>query len=312
MDRPVAQHVRRTNRQGCNHVFVGHLDALSRAARGWLRSMCSLWLLVATLVALSAVPAGAAQAPGVAQSTPADALERGRAIAADAARRLQGFRDYQVTVRMLLVHPGSGRDAREMRVRSIEMPNQGERSLVDFDSPLDQRGTALLTHATVGQEDEQWLFLPALNRVKRIAGRNRSGPFVGSEFAFEDLTEQQFGRYTYRYIDSQRLADGVPCDRVERVPLDSNSGYARQIAWFDVEARRLRRIDFFNRRGNPVKTYTASDFRLYDGRWWRPLRMRMQSLSSGRYTELTWGEFRFGTGLSADKDFAVTTLLRAR
>ena len=282
-----------------------------------------LWSVLVSLAGLVAAPSIAAPsiaAPSIAaaapvaapSAAPTDPVARGTAIAADAARRLAGFRDYQVSVRMLLVHPGSGQELREMRVRNIEMPEQGERSLVDFDSPLDQRGTALLTHSKAGQEDEQWLFLPALNRVKRIAGRNRSGPFVGSEFAFEDLTEQQLARYRYRYLDSQRLADGVLCDRVERVPLDANSGYSRQIAWYDVEARRLRRIDFFDRRDNPVKTFTASEFRLYAARWWRPLRMRMQSVNSGKYTELVWGEFRFGTGLSADRDFNVATLQRSR
>ncbi len=331
MDNSVAQHVRSTRVRSrvwnlcrlfvvllCSmrsrvlaacRASIGQGDATRRMpvqpGRLW-------WPVLVGLAGLAALPLSAAQAPVFAQSAPTDPVARGRAIAADAARRLEGFIDYQVSVRMLLVHPGSGQDVREMRVRNIEMPAQGERSLVDFDSPLDLRGTALLTHSNVGQEDAQWLFLPALKRVKRIAGRNRSGPFVGSEFAFEDLTEQQFGRYTYRYIDAQRLADGVLCDRVERVPLDVDSGYSRQIAWYDVEARRLRRIDFFDRRGNPAKTYTASEFRLYAGRWWRPLRMRMNSLSSGKYTELVWGEFRFGTGLSADKDFNVATLQRSR
>ncbi len=299
MDNSVAQPVRST-------LVSGHVGKPY-----WLRIVL-LRSVLASLAGLAAMPWSAAQAAVAAQSSPTDPVARGRAIAAEAAGRLQGFRDYQVSVRMLLVHPGSGQDVRELRVRNIEMPDLGERSLVDFDSPLDQRGTALLTHSKASQEDEQWLFLPALKRVKRIAGRNRSGPFVGSEFAFEDLTEQQLGRYSYRYIDSQRLADGVLCERVERVPLDANSGYSRQIAWYDVEARRLRRIDFFDRRDRPAKTYTASEFRLYSGRWWRPHRMRMQSLNSGRYTELVWGEFRFGAGLSAEQDFNVSTLQRTR
>lgn len=288
--------------RAASRVAVPAVIATSRARLACV--LCAWLVLVAGVGA--AVPLAAAPAVAL----PAD-VARGRDIAAEAARRASGFVDYQVDVRMLLVHPNSGQDVREMRVRNIEMPGGGERSLVVFDAPADQRGTALLTHSRPGAEDEQWLLLPALNRVKRIAGGHRSGPFVGSEFAFEDLTEQQFGRYRYRWLDVQRL-DGVPCDRVERVPVDPNSGYARQVAWYDQDERRLRRIDFFDRRGEALKTFVASDFRQYAGRWWRATRMSMQNLQSRKRTELQWDTFRFGTGLSAERDFSVTALKRVQ
>lgn len=267
--------------------------------------LCGLCMLLAMFL-VPAAPVTAAPAAAV----PED-VARGRAIAADAARRASGFVDYQVDVRMLLVHPNAGQDVRQMRVRHLELPGGGERSLVLFDAPADQRGTALLTHSRPGAQDEQWLFLPALNRVKRIAGGHRSGPFVGSEFAFEDLTEQQLGRYTYRWLDVQPQ-DGVPCDRVERVPVDPASGYARQVAWYDRDERRLRRIDYFDRRGGALKTYVATDFRRHQGRWWRPARMAMLNLLNGKRTELLWGDFRFATGLDAERDFSVTALRRSR
>ena len=293
----------------CAHLAATHaLQArgrVVRAARRVARAArhVTWWPALLLLLLLSL-----AQGQAVAA---ADAAARGREIAADAVRRAAGFVDYQVDVRMLLVHPNAGRDERQMRVRHLELPGGGERSLVLFDAPADQRGTALLTHSRAGAEDEQWLYLPALGRVKRIAGGHRSGPFVGSEFAFEDLTEQQLGRYTYRWLDVQRQ-DGAPCDRVERIPVDPDSGYARQVAWYDQDERRLRRIDFFDRRGGALKTYVASDFRRHEGRWWRPARMVMLNQLNGRRTELLWGNFRFATGLDAERDFSVTALRRSR
>lgn len=263
-------------------------------------------LLLALLVAVDPCPHAA-----IANPLEADAARRGQAVAAEAVQRVRGFGDYQVDVRMVLTHPDSGVDTRQLRVKYLESADGGERSLVVFDAPADQRGTALLTHSTPGLEDAQWLFLPALRRVKRIAGGHRSGPFVGSEFAYEDLTEQQLARYRYRYLDAQPLG-GVLCDRVERWPVDRHSGYSRQIAWYDREARRLRRIDFFDRRGEPVKRLVASQFELFDGRWWRPRVVRMDNLQSRKRTELFWGAFRFGSGLDAERDLSVRALERVR
>ena len=84
-----------------------------------------------------------------------------------------------------------------LSLRTLEVPDEsvGDKSLIIFDSPRDIKGTALLSYAKILDPDDQWLYLPALKRVKRISSVNKSGPFVGSEFAFEDFTALELNKY---------------------------------------------------------------------------------------------------------------------
>ena len=285
-------------------VVIGSDGPLMIACWGWLSRHRPGWrrCVRAALRALLIVCAADAVADDVA---------KGLAIAEEAHQRNAGFADYQVSVAMILRHPHAADDERKLRISGIEMAGDGERSLIVFDAPADQRGTALLTYAHGTVDDDQWLFLPALQRVKRIVSTNRAGPFVGSEFAFEDLSAQEVARYAYRYLDQAPFED-ARCDRVERVPTYKNSGYSRQIVWYDIAERRTRRVDFYDRRGELLKTYTASGFVRYLDHTWRAGTMHMQNVQTGRSTILVWTGFRFRTGLDAERDFSVTSLRRSR
>jgi hypothetical protein len=169
---------------------------------------------------------------------------------------------------------------------------------------------ALLTHAHNQRDDDQWLYLPALKRVKRIAARNRSGPFVGSEFAYEDLTEEQVDAFEWRYDGLEPCSLGE-CHRVERIPVESWSGYSRQVAWYDTEALRLVRVEYFDRKGDRLKVLEASDWERSPEGYWRARRMDMRNELTKRRTELLWEPHAFGTGLDAD-DFTPEALERVR
>ncbi|MEE4298972.1 MAG: outer membrane lipoprotein-sorting protein, partial [Pseudomonadales bacterium] len=222
-----------------------------------------------------------------------DAAARGLAIARAADAADAGFGDSRSAVRMVL-HDAAGRSTeRRLRMRILEgRDGEGDRSLILFDSPPDQRGTALLTWNHDGIDDDQWLYLPALRRVKKIAARNRSGPFVGSEFAFEDLSSEQPGAYRWLYEGIEDCALGR-CYRVERRPVERWSGYTRQTAWYDTTALRLVRVEYFDRKASHLKTLLASDWRMSERGYWRAGRMEMRNHQTGRRTELFWAPHEF-------------------
>ena len=237
--------------------------------------------------------------------------ERGLAIVEEAERRHGGWGDLIVGMTMINRNRLGNESVREMRFRSIETVTDGDKSLIIFDTPKDQRGSALLSYAHKIETDDQWLYLPALKRVKRIASRNRSGAFASSEFAYEDLTSQEIEKYTYRYLEDG-LHEDHECFVVERYPVDRFSGYTRQIVWLDKEEYRVQKIDYYDRKDALLKTLTVEGYVKHKNRFWRPEKMFMHNHQTRRSTELQWRNYRFGTGLEEIRDFSTNSLRRIR
>jgi outer membrane lipoprotein-sorting protein len=234
------------------------------------------------------------------------AEDKGLEIAKEADRRDEGYGDSRSKMVMILRNKRGQESKRELDIRTLEVKGDGDKSMTVFHTPRDVRGTALLTFSHGVEPDEQWLYLPALRRVKRIASNNKSGPFMGSEFAYEDLSSQEVEKYTYKYLKDEKV-DGVDCFLVEQYPVSKDSGYTRLQAWLDKDEYRLRKIDFYDRKGALLKTLTPSEYKQYLGKHWRAHKMHMVNHQTGKSTELIWSEFKFKTGLK-DDDFTRTRL----
>lgn len=238
--------------------------------------------------------------------------QRGFDVAARSDRSDRGFGDSEVELTMVLQNRAGQKTSRRLTIATLEVADEalGDKSLVVFSSPKDVDGTALLSHAKILTPDDQWLYLPALKRVKRISSRNKSGPFVGSEFAFEDFTSLELNKYTYEYLGEEKLGD-LQTDVVERTPRYENSGYTKQISWIDQDIYQIRKVEFYDRRGDLLKTLMLSDYRQYNGGIWRALRLSMTNHQTGKSTDLIYGDYTFGLGLT-DRDFVKGVLKRVR
>jgi outer membrane lipoprotein-sorting protein len=246
-------------------------------------------------------------APTLQAETP---QEKGLAIAREADRRDEGFGDFTAHMEMILRNRQGEESKRRLRISTLEVKGDGDKGLSVFDEPADVKGTALLTFTHKVGEDDQWLFLPALKRVKRIASANKSGPFMGSEFAYEDVASQEIEKYSYKYLRDETY-EGKPCFVIERNPEDKNSGYTRQVVWIDQAEYRPWKIDYYDRKGSLLKTLVWRGYRQYLGKYWRADEMYMQNHQSGKSTQLIWTEYRFRLGLR-DADFNEASLKRAR
>jgi predicted RND superfamily exporter protein len=285
------------------------------------------WITALALVAILALTAGAltaqeARGPAAGEENgskveetwmfPVDATpeEQGLAIATEADRRDTGFGDFVAELSMILRNRHGEESSREMRTRTLEVEGDGDKSLVIFDRPGDVAGTAFLSWSHTTGSDDQWIYLPALKRVKRIATNNKSGPFMGSEFSYEDISSQEVEEYSYRYLRDEML-DGIATYVVEQDPVDENSGYSKVIVWRDKQHFRTLKIEFYDRKGDPLKTLVYEGYQQYLGQYWRADRMLMVNHQTGKSTELAWHEYEFATGLR-DRDFNQNGLKRAR
>lgn len=238
------------------------------------------------------------------------AEQRGLEIAQAAKAFDEGFSDFTANMTMTLKSKKGQTSSRLIRIKTLEVQGDGDKSLSIFDVPADVKGTAMLTYSHGLDPDDQWLYLPALKKVKRISSRNKSGPFMGSTFAFEDLGSQEVEKYSYKYLREEPCGDWE-CYVVERKPAYKYSGYTSQISWLDKEGYRLVKVEFFDRKKALLKTLTASDFQQYLGQYWRPGKMEMVNHLTGKSTTLEWSDYKFKTGLS-ERDFRSQSLKRLK
>lgn len=241
--------------------------------------------------------------------------EKGLAIAIEADKRDMGFDNFTAELKMVLKNRHGDSSIRRIRNRTLEVQNDGDKSLIIFDNPRDVKGTAFLNFTHKKGNDDQWLYLPALKRVKRISSSNKSGSFMGSEYAYEDIASQEVEKYTYKWIRNEPCPGdefkNLTCFVSERYPVDKNSGYTRQIEWRDSKEYRQIKVDFYDRKNSLYKTLTFRGYKQYLNQYWRADEMYMVNHQNGKNTLLVWSNYKFKAGLK-DRDFNKNSLKRAR
>ena len=236
------------------------------------------------------------------------AEEQGLEIAIASDERDSGWGSMRAQMEMILENRTGKTSTRKIESRQLEVEGDGDKSLSLFKEPRDVAGTAMLTFTHGLNPDDQWLYLPALKRVKRISSKNQSGPFMGSEFAFEDLGSQEIEKYSYKYLRDEACGEGLECFVSERYPQYENSGYTRQITWIDKAEYRPLKIEFYDRKNSLLKTLVFSGYNEYEG-YWRADQYRMENHQTGKKTVLNWHDIDFGVDLN-ERDFNQNALKR--
>lgn len=239
------------------------------------------------------------------------AEEKGLDIARLADSRDSGWGDSSSHMTMILANRRGDERKREIRSRSLEIQGDGDKRLIIFDYPPNMRGTALLNYTHKQADDDQWIYLPALKRVRRIASRSKSESFVGSEFAYEDIAGEEVEKYSYRWLRDE-VYDGHMCFVIESYPVDvRNSGYSRRVSWIDQQEYYLHKVDYYDRKNQLLKTLSFTAYQLYQSKFWRPDLMAMVNHQNGKSTRIIWESYQFQTGLG-EADFTQRSLKLGR
>jgi len=263
-----------------------------------MKNYTSLFLIIATTTALSSnLYAGENE-------------DKGLAIAQEVEQHDQGWNDSTASMKMTLRNQQGEESIRALRLKSLEVIGDGDKGLTIFDTPRDIKGTAFLSFSHVINSDDQWLYLPALKRVKRISSANKSGPFMGSQFSFEDLASFEVGKFHYKYLREEKL-NGLKSFVVENYPNYKFSGYTRQIIWIDKARYIPLKIEFYDRKNDLLKTLLFNDYKQYQGKYWRAHKQQMKNHQNGKTTVLSFSNYKFNSGLNT-KDFDRNSLKRAR
>lgn len=232
-----------------------------------------------------------------------DAKAKGAEIARAADARDRGFGSYRSQAKMILRDRSGTANVRDFTALALEVANDGAKTSIEFQTPLDVRGMTVLTHAHRDKDDDQWLYLPAASRTRRITSGSRSGSFAGSEFSYEDLVGGLVEKYSYVWLRDEPCpgATDRTCHVNEQHPKDSESGYSHMIAWLDAQDYRAYQVEYYDRSGAHIKTLTSSEFKLLENKYWRPMRMVMTNHITGKSTEMQWASYDFSVHLTPEQ-----------
>ena len=211
---------------------------------------------------------------------------KGRDIMAKAETVNNGFKGEKAKMEMLLINAQGDKVERKMDSLVKEVNGDGDKSIITFLWPADVKGTKMLTWSHKKDDDDQWLYLPALKRVKRITSRNKTGSFMGSEFSYEDLGSQEVEKYTYTFIEDNEI-DGRKVWVIDRVSTDKKSGYSKERVYMDQEYQNPLKIEYFDRKKELLKVAKFSQYKKY-GNFWRYDKIEMNNSQTKKQSVLTW------------------------
>lgn len=239
-----------------------------------------------------------------------DNAQKGLTIATEVQTRDSGWGDSHATMEMTLTNKQGRSSQRKLEMQTLEVENDGDKTLTVFHEPRDVKGTAFLSFSHALEADQQWLYLPALKRVKRISSANKSGPFLGSEFAFEDLSSLEIEKYSYEYLRDDTLGE-YPVFVVKYVPQYEHSGYQYLEVWIDQKEYIIRKTEYYDRKGSHLKTLEFNQYQQFLDKYWRAMEYVVQNHQTGKRTQLDWTNYSFQNGID-EKDFTQSALKRAR
>jgi len=238
--------------------------------------------LVALLLSLAGMPVGA----GEASWPPGDEI----------AERINARDDGAHVTRHIAMELVDRRGKRRLRETVGYRKYYGgeKRTVLFFEAPKNVAGTAFMTfdHPDPGREDDQWLYLPGLRKVRRISASDRGDSFVGTDFTYEDIKKEgkvSFEDYRFETVGVGEV-DGHPCYLLQATPVSDavakELGYGRVVFHVDREIWMSRRSEYWDPRGKPLKTVHASEIRQVDGIW-TAHRLEAESQATGHRTVFT-------------------------
>jgi len=221
--------------------------------------------------------------------------------------------DSETKIKMTLVSKKGDKERSRSRVlTTIEKKYEDGiyklKSLLRFSEPKEVNGTAFLTWDRIDAKfDDQWLYLPALKKVKRIRAKDKERSFMGTDFSYEDLSARDLKFDEYELI-GEGIVHGTQCYKINAIPLEKRTQYGSRLIWVDKENFLMKRVEFYNKKEMVFKILDIPDH-VKNGDYWTATKMIMKNLKNNHRTELTVLKVKYDQNLK-DNVFTESFLKR--
>jgi len=210
------------------------------------------------------------------------------------------LKSLKTTATMLLINDkGQTRERKNVTISALQPNGIDSKLLVKFTSPTDIKGTAFLQVEHIESEDDEWIYLPALGKSRRLVSNNKKDSFVGSDFSYGDISLPSVDLYEHRLVGSETV-DNQDCFMVESTPKTEatkvNSGYSKKVTWLRKDNYLEAKVQYFDLSGTLLKTQLVSNSKLLepDTQRWIALHREMTNQQTGHKTVFNFDEVQYG------------------
>jgi outer membrane lipoprotein-sorting protein len=211
-----------------------------------------------------------------------------------------GWQDMEAEITMTITLRSRTR-TRKIKMYSRKRTEAESDIVMKFLYPPDVAGTGFLLIEHEKREDERYLYLPALRRIRRIAASGKGGAFMGSDFSYYDIGKPKLNDWQYKNLGIKEI-DGQQCYQVEATPIspqiEKDTGYSRIIHWVDPEKWNVIRAEYYDRRGKLWKILEAKEIQEISGVWFQT-HLLMKNVQSEGQSEMKFEKIAINKGLPA-------------
>ncbi len=205
--------------------------------------------------------------------------------------------DMKARVLMQLINKDGKERIREMTMLRLNADEVGEQKFfLYFHKPGDVRDMTFMVWKHPRRDDERWLFIPAVKMVRRIAANDKRSSFVGSDFSYEDISGREVEDDTHS-LEREEPVEGRTAFVVRSVPKDEKSSeFSYKLSWIDKESFVLWREEYYDRRDELYKAFTADEVKQVQDHW-TSIKRTMKNTQNGHRTEVTFLAVDYDVGL---------------
>jgi len=209
-------------------------------------------------------------------------------------------KDTQADLTMTLINSRGDKRVRKIKQFSKDFGKM-EKNIMFFTSPADVRNTSFMnwSYDKAGKDDDQWIYLPALKKVKRISSDSKSDYFMGSDFTYDDLGDQHPSEDSHKLLKEENV-QGEDCYVVESIPKEEEYMYSRTVTWIIKDKWIGLKKDFFDEDGELLKILTVKKYEKFSG-YWTILQTEMHNVQKDHTTKMELKNVIIDSGIPDNK-----------